>query len=242
VREQPLTIDFPRGSELASDDLDWEMISSTCLRCGREHSRKLSLLCEICASDARLAQEDHDRSERLEKREYFRGTPVAPTEDDWRPSLYARARLRRPYRLFPAEMHTWERIGRVPRSGGWDPPQATYYEHGLWPAEFMLAHVELKEAVEEALRTLKPREELVLRMLFGIRGSVVRDGESLDVDEGEMSQAEIANGLRRSKSRVQQTVQFALWKLGKLKSLEIHYGDQGRFHEVEEDRDDGDQA
>lgn len=159
-----------------------------------------------------------DAAERLRETEAV----PKPPEDDWRPGVFARARLPRPKSLLSeSSSRTWRRTRPSEKTGTTRQEPVTRHEHDLWPVEFRLAHVELKQAVDAALKTIRPLYELTLRMRFGIPGTVkFSEMEVVEVDSQDEQSLNAIGELRGlSRERIRQVEKFALTTLAKRKHL-----------------------
>ena len=197
------------------------------------HRKADPFLCSFHGREATLAHDDWNRLEKLQARRYVVERPSQTSPNDWREGTFNRSALQRHYRLFPSETYTAKKIAVIPKTGTWREPLVGWNEHGLWPIEYILALVELKSDIEHLLRSrLTLREEIVIRMRFGIPGVVERCGETIEIDTYDMTLDEIAEKLRVSRERVRQIEQQALSRLRHpiaSKMLKPHYGERGRF-------------
>jgi hypothetical protein len=191
-----------------------------------------SFRCSIHLAEAKCAHSDWEDAERADRRSLFKCKPIAlVVDDDWRPKMWSRSYLRRPYRLFPSESTTWPKLAKAEINGTWAGSPNLFNEFGLWSTEYQLAHVELKCDLEITFKSLTAQQELIVRLRYGIQGNVIRNGITIEVTTEALTLDEIAEGLHISRERVRQVECQSLGLLHKYHTdrLLCHYGDQGRF-------------
>jgi RNA polymerase sigma factor (sigma-70 family) len=179
----------------------------TCAESGCAEPAAGFLFCRRHVVERHQAFLDQQVDERLDRKLFcsdLSGRAIG--DDDWRADVVSRAVLPRRARLFGSEGATMVRV--CPKEGARReyPVELPldYYNEGLCPVEYRLAHVELKEGMEEALRSLTLREQVVIRLRFGIRGYAGTEDGEVEVDSDELTLGEVAEGLHLSLERVRQ--------------------------------------
>lgn len=122
-------------------------------------------------------------------------------DEDWRARVWeTRARKRTLYRITQSDDVALADLRRSGRRSSLPSPGACA-PYGLQPCEYMLNYVELKEAIDDQLDSLRSEENMVLRLRYGVGCS----------DEHTLS--EIGEFLQKSPERVRQIISNAMGKL-----------------------------
>lgn len=156
--------------------------------------------CRLHSRETVQAHIDWRRDDGRSRRQFLVGEALSPVEldTDWREQVVMRSVLPKGVGLFGSESAAWSRM-RVRKGMGRGPTSPVeFYPDGLWPIEFRLAHVELKDVVGRVLGNLSLKEEVVIRLRFGILGFAQGDCW-LAVDSRELSLDEVAEGLHLSR-------------------------------------------
>ena len=170
-----------------------------------------SYLCREHRFEIAQAQADWQREAKVDKKlELSPHKPVIAPEDDWRASAIAKAVLPRRVRLFGSETASrWRLRDKEGSRYAYNKP-VNGPDNGLYPIEYLLAHVELKAAVNQVLKTLTPRCEIVIRLRFGLPGEVTTEQGTTYVDTSdEMTCEEVGEILGVSRGRINQIEQKA---------------------------------
>jgi len=157
------------------------------------------------------AHVDWNREAKIDKKlEITPKCPVIAPEDDWRAAAMTKAVLPRGVRLFGSETASrWRLRDKEGSQYAYNKP-VNGPDNGLYPIEYLLAHVELKAAVNQVLKTLTPRCEIVIRLRFGLPGEVTTEQGTTYVDTSdEMTCEEVGEILGVGKGRINQIEQKA---------------------------------
>ena len=195
------------------------------------------LYCAWHCYDHAIARGDWEHKQKVEGADYFtKPRLLYEADDDWRDLAFSRAVLPRGVRLFGSKEYSLRRMRDKRGAKRFYGRPFEYPGDGLYPSEYRLAFVELRSVLNEVLHTLPFKDEIVIRMRFGIVGIVtLNTGDEFCVDAREHTLEEIGRVIGLSRERVRQLVTLAIWKLANRKRSDLlkpFYGDRGRIRNI----------